>query len=304
MSSIDRKGLLETEATEAIGTTVITVEPFKHKFSLFRDRSSDSFVHKCGDIFSYIIQTFVFYVMTSIPLCDLIIDIVTIVLFYNSTEYHAVHQTISCICTIFIFLSTRSYLVSFIATSQISSKFFPDSNLVIRMSYCVPFVGSFISNCCSENNESATTYITIYRVCRWFCVESFMIIGVVFTPFIMIHLMLRNYYFISLQLYVGLKSFNSNQPVQNNIHEIYLSLKSQHEKNHQQNTLLKFCEVILESIPQLIVQSCVFITFQNVYDDSEAELLYVLSVCVKFLAIFRTGYVLFENWDNFCHVVE
>jgi len=307
MSSIDIQALLEADATEseAKGTTVIIVEPFNPQFSMFRDRKSDSFAHKGADIFSYIIQTFVFYVMSLVPLCDLIIDIGTIILYYNSTEYHTVHQAFSYICLVFIFLSTRSYLVSFIATSEIyASKLFPDSNLLNRMSYCVPFIGSFVAIHCSDNNQSTTTKITIYRVCRWFCVESFIMIGVVFTPFIMIYVMLRNYYFISLQLYIGLKSFKSNQLTQNRIHEIYLALKTEYEKNHQQNTLLKFCQVIFESMPQLIFQSYVFVTFQNVYEDWETELIYVSSVCIKFLAIFRLGYVLFENWDNLCDAIE
>jgi len=302
MSSIYTKALLDSGET---GSTVIILEPFKPAISLFRDRKNDSFIHKCGDAFNFIIQTIVFYIMSLVPLCDMIIDIGTAILYFNSTEYRTVYQILSFVCSVLIFLSARSYLVSFIACSEkYSLKFFPDPNLAIRMSYCIPFIGYCIAYHCFEGNPSATRSSTLHGVWRWFCIEFFMTVGNLFVPFFVLYVTLQNYYFISLQLYMGLKSIVSNPQEQNTIHEIYTSLKTQHKMYRQQNTLLKFCQIVFESIPQLILQSCVFLLFDNVYDNFETQLMYVSSVCIKFLAIFRTGYIIFENWDNLQNIFE
>jgi len=259
--------------------------------------------NKCMNILGYIIGSFAFYVLSLVPMSDLIIDIRTIILFYDASQYVIVSKTLFSISLFFMFLLMHSYLISFVATSKkCSSIFFPDSNFIVRISHIIPFVGSPIANCFVYNqNQQSSRNITFHRFCGWFCFELLMIIGIIITPFIMFYLILQNYYLISKDLYVKLKSINmtnEEKELNTTIYQINKFVIIQRAQCKQQNTLLKMNEVLFEAIPQLILQSYVFTKCNDIYKDSRIEILFLFSISVKFLAILRAIYIIIENSDR------
>jgi len=296
--------MLLTDKNALLQTKQISLTSYNSPLLQYDIPSPDLSNSKCVNIIGYLIRAGALYLLSLIPLCDLIADIGTIILFFNSSESNTIFQLLSVVSLISIFLSMRSYVILFVvAVENYSSKIFPDSSFIANILFVIPLIGSLISNLFIYDKNKQPTKFTFYGLCAWFGLELLSIVSIISTPFLMICIILRNYKRITKETFVKFKSLQLqiNQPNDEwaNICNVHKSVIDERKKYYIQVTLLKLSEFVFEDIPQLILQSYVFMIFNDVYNDTCAQTLYVLSISFKFLATLRIIYNICEDYDRF-----
>eukprot|EP01084_Bolivina_argentea_P129850 229295_1 len=240
------------------------------------------------------------------PIWDIITDILTIILYFNSDD--SVSGLISIIILVYAF---RNQLVFFsmMATEDMDDELpnpcmymctgIPKIDMLLLIPYFGPALACTRQQALDDLKDKDISYDKLPIACCFsflfagICSECCMIsFGVCAGPVIVIVVVLKRFW-INIQ--------NMATICKGEI--ITIEAEQKHRGNKSMFILLKFVEAITEALPQLALQTYVFINSET-YSDKKALILFCFSIALSVISLIKLIYQIISKWVDILEAME